>query len=120
MKVIPLEEWQIQKAVFDWAKLNENAYPCLKYMIGTLSEGKRDPKRAGIAKSMGLKRGFPDIFLPVSHKYAKGLFIELKTPSGKVSEFQEGYMSFLIKMGYSVAVCHSSEEAIGMILDYLA
>ena len=49
------------------------------------AEGKKSPKRAGIAKAMGLKSGVADLVIMLRADFQPTvLFIELKTAKGKL------------------------------------
>jgi hypothetical protein len=54
-------EYDEQVAVFEWALLNENRFPELKLMTGSLNGVRLTIGQAVKAKKTGLKPGFPDI-----------------------------------------------------------
>jgi len=113
-------EWQIQKAVFQWAALNEAKMPALKLLSGSMNGVKLTSALAGKrAKEQGLKKGFPDIFLPVPNGLFHGLFIELKTLTGKQTPEQKWWLKELEKQGYCAVVCHGYDDTIETIITYL-
>lgn len=116
----PPEEWREQAIVFDWARLMETRHPELSLLQGSLN-GVRLPIGLAVkAKRQGLKRGYPDIFLPVSRNGFHGLFIELKrVEGGVVSKDQRHIHSRLRAEGYFVDVCKGAEHAILVIRTYL-
>ena len=72
-------EFNIQKQIFEWANMSIRKYPELKLLNASLNGVKLTSKVAGArAKQSGMKKGFPDLFLPVARKGHHGLFIELK------------------------------------------
>jgi len=73
------------------------------------------PAQGAKLKRMGVVAGVADLFLPRSNGINHGLFIELKSPGGKVSEEQRKFISRMILEGYAAHVCYSSEEAIQLI-----
>ena len=123
------EESDEQIALFEWARLNEAKYPELKLMFAIANGGKRNVREAARLKKEGVKPGVLDIFLSVSKfldngdeyksTYHHGLYIEMKSAKGKLSENQEWWVEQLRNQGYRVEVCRSWIEAKDVILDYL-
>lgn len=89
------------------------------YIIHIPNEGKRSPRTGDLLKRMGLRPGFPDLFLFQPRGKWHGLAIEMKTPTGKVSKEQEENLLRLNKNGYAVKVAYSSTEAIESIERYM-
>lgn len=107
-----------QQKIFAWAEQMAYAYPDLDLMYHIPNEGKRSIYTGNKLKKEGLKKGVPDICLPVpSGKYA-GLYIEMKFGNNKTTSEQENYLYRLSKRGYAVKVCYSSEEGINTIKQY--
>ena len=78
-------EFNIQKQIFEWANMSIRKYPELKLLNASLNGVKLTSKVAGAkAKQSGMKKGFPDLFLPVARKGFHGLFIELKRDENKI------------------------------------
>ena len=84
------------------------------------NEGKRTKKNGARLKREGLKKGIPDLFLPVAKMGYNGLFIEMKKSGGKTTVEQRWWMEKLRKQGYLVEVCDSSVKAIDLIKKYIA
>lgn len=80
----------------------------------------RNAREAARFKRMGVKAGVPDLFLPVPRGGCHGLFIELKAPYGRLSDYQRGWLESLKASGYAVSVCYGYDEARRDILQYLA
>lgn len=118
-----------QIALFMWAALKENQekYPDLKYMFA-IPNGMYTPNKSVSARmrAMGMKRGVPDIMLPVRRDAWPGLFIELKRQhtdkqkAGKVTDNQDDYIAFLRSQGYGTVVCYGYEHAKTVIIEYLS
>ena len=108
-----------QQMVFEWAATMEYRYPCLRLMYHTPNEGKRTKSQGGKLKRMGLRRGVPDICLPVARGRYHGLYIELKSVGGVVRREQKEYLEALRSEGYCTAVCRSAEECESFITEYL-
>ena len=82
------------------------------------NEGKRSVGYAAMLKRMGLKKGFPDLFVTRARWGYHGLFIEMKYDRGKTSKDQEEWISLLRGEGYACAVCYNASEAIEIIEKY--
>lgn len=117
--VIPLEEIE-QEHVFLWASMEERAYPELAMLYAIPNGGKRAIKTAVALKKQGVKRGVPDMCLPVPRGGFNGLYIELKrVKGGTVSDEQREWIAALNSQGYKAIICHGAEEAIEQIRGYL-
>ncbi|MDD4381748.1 MAG: VRR-NUC domain-containing protein [Candidatus Dojkabacteria bacterium] len=124
-----------QVALFYWAELNSNKIPSLKLLMAIPNGASYGGGggRWNIAKRMkdeGVKKGVPDVFLPVPMMYmdentneigkvSAGLWIEMKAGKNKTSDEQDWWIEQLREAGYRVEVCYSSQEAIDVITDYL-
>ena len=115
-----LTESQEQERLFEWAGLMSKRYPVLQLLYHIPNEGKRSPASGGRLKRMGLKRGVPDICLPVSRGGYHGLYIELKCEhSGKATEEQLQWLKALDEQGYAAALCHGWWNASRVIEKYI-
>lgn len=70
-------------------------------------------------KTAGVKRGVPDLFLPVPSGQYHGLFIEMKKIGGKASDDQLWWLSHLKENGYAIAVCYGWQKATEVLQWYL-
>lgn len=82
------------------------------------NEGKRNVGYAAKLKRMGLRSGFPDLFVPRARGKYHGLFIEMKYGEGRTSKNQKEWLSVLSSEGYACAVCYDADEAIRIIKKY--
>ena len=115
-----ITETQEQIRLFRWALAERVRFPELKLMYHIPNEGKRDSKNAAILKKMGLKRGVPDIHLPVARGRYHSLYIEMKrTDKAETSEAQEWWLSQLRMQGHCALVCYGWEAAASTIEWYL-
>ena len=113
-------EHEEQAAIFSWSERVEHLWPELRLLHGSLNGVRLTIGQAKKAKRAGLKRGFPDIFLPVARSKYHGLFIELKKEKGgSVSKDQKEILNLLCKQGYYACVCKGSKIAIEIIMRYL-
>jgi hypothetical protein len=96
-----------------------NAAPILSRLFAIANGGARgDDKRSKMIrgaqmKAEGVKKGVPDIMLPVpiNNRQYCGLLIEMKRPKsgdqtqGRTSDEQNDWIAFLRSVGYGVSVC---------------
>lgn len=111
-------EHEMQVSLFQWAAYNTVKYPELKLMFAVPNGGARNIVVARKLKAEGVKRGVPDIFLPVPRGTHAGLFIELKAGKNKPTLEQKEWAQGLMSMGYHVVLCYSWEEAVERIKTY--
>lgn len=83
------------------------------------NEGKRTVSYGAKLRRMGMKKGFPDLFIPKAAKGKHGLFIEMKAPRGRVTAEQDEWLSLLSREGYGAVVCYGFNKAISVIEAYL-
>lgn len=117
---VPTESVE-QQRLFDWAKRESGRWPELELLYHIPNEGKRSRKTGARLKAEGLRKGVPDICLPVARCGCHGLYIELKrTRGGRVTKDQLDWIDDLTKQGYMAAVRLGWEEAAEMIEKYLS
>ena len=92
-----MTESQHQATLIKWSQLPQvrEKYPELKLLHHIPNGGKRDPIEAKHLKSQGVKSGVPDLSLPVARKNYHGLYIELKTETGRPSDNQKWWIEEL-------------------------
>jgi hypothetical protein len=109
-----------QIALFQWAALQEGAYPELSLLYHVPNGGKRYAATARRLKAEGVKPGVPDLCLPVARGGFHGLYIELKRVRGnKATDKQTSWLEALTRQGYRAAVCFGWEAAAEAIKQYL-
>lgn len=110
-----------QTALFAWAAIEARQAPELKLMFAIPNGGERNIIVATQMKAEGVRRGVPDILLPVRRTIYSGLFIEMKKRGKKAdtSPEQKWYLSELKTQGFACVVCDSWTEARDMIKAYL-
>ncbi len=112
-----------QEALMQWAAVMESKEPRLRLLNASLN-GMRASSihQAVAAKKAGMKKGYPDVFLPVAARGWHGLFIEMKRKDGKasdVSKEQRQWIDDLREQGYHAVVCYGWESAAQVIELYL-
>ena len=112
-------EGGIQATLMDWARLMENRWPALQLLFHVPNGGARGKAEAGRMKRQGVKAGVPDLVLPAARGGYHGLFIELKTETGRPTPEQKEWIRALSEQGYAATVCRGLDEAIETITRYL-
>ena len=100
-------------------------YPDYRRLISAYKVTATSKKKGKQAQDEGLLAGYPDIFISIPRKEWHGLYIEFKAiykdgKKGRLSAEQKLVHADLIKQGYRVEVCYSSEAAQQVVLDYFA
>lgn len=83
------------------------------------NEGKRSEAYGARMKRLGLRKGFPDLFIPLARFGYHGFFIEMKAEKGKLSTDQRSWLVRLKNAHYATAVCYGASDAIGLIEKYV-
>ena len=116
------EEHQIQSACVRWFAYQ---HPELKGLLFAVPNGgARNKATAGKLKAEGVVAGVSDLILLVPRiifgvAQWHGLCIEMKTAKGRQSPDQKEWQAKVESKGYKYAVCHSLDEFINEIEDYL-
>lgn len=109
-----------QLALMCWCALNINEYPELKWLYHIPNGGSRDKREASKLKGMGVRRGVPDLCLPIKRGAYSGLYIELKRlKKGKVYDNQNEWIDHLQTQGFGAIVCRGWIEARDTLVQYL-
>ena len=114
-----MSEFEHQCALFDWASLAMRQRPDLAMLVAVPNGGQRHKVVAAKLKASGAKAGYPDIALNLARGGYHGLFIELKTQTGRVSPEQRDWLDRLIAAGNRAVVCRGWLAAQQEIIDYL-
>lgn len=115
----PPEAWE-QEQFFRWVYANQIKHPELQLCNASMNGVKVTPSLAAKMKAQGLRKGWPDIDLPVARGAHHGLRIELKrVKGGSVSGDQKRIHELLREQGYRVEVCKGWREAVVAVETYL-
>ena len=115
-------ERQHQQAVMKWARQPSirDRWPELALLHHIKNETTGGAAEVAADKAMGVKKGVPDLCLPVARGGFHGLYIEMKTPSGKASAAQRWWVTRLTEQGYRAVVCHGYDAAVAELCWYLS
>jgi hypothetical protein len=119
-----MSEHDEQVAVIDWCFHNIYRYPNLDLIYAIpngamLGGGRIGAMRMNALKAEGLRPGVSDLCLPVARRGFHGMYLEMKTLTGKPSENQLEFMAGVESEGYYTALCKGSEKAINELEWYL-
>lgn len=118
MNRVPTEH-QEQKAVIQWFDRQHKAIRGRLFAVP--NGGDRHEIVAAKLKAEGVRKGVPDLWLPVPRRGFHGLVIEMKRLKGSTTKPEQlDWLEFLGEQGYLVAVCKGSQAAIDTIQAYLA
>ena len=113
------DEYHEQVALIEYAELKAKTDPRWKLLFAIPNGGHRHILTAVKLKRSGVKAGVPDLCLPVVCKGYSGLFLEMKSKKGKVTDNQKMWIDILRKGGYKVFVAEGFEKAKDMLEWYL-
>lgn len=102
----------LQRAVCAYLDVLQSQSKLLYFAVP--NGGKRAKIEAFIMKGLGVKAGVPD--LCIVPKTGPVLFIELKSPDGRVSESQTEWLFKLSEFGCPTTICRNLDE----VTDFLA
>ena len=114
-----MSEYNEQCCVMDWAEAMTPRYPELA-LLNSSANGVRVPIGLAVKmKKAGLKKGYPDLFLPVPRGKFHGLYVEQKIKGGRQSEEQKWWEARLRQLGYAYFLCWDSRATCEVIEGYL-
>lgn len=117
MTMIEPSESQIQSSFCDYiAKVRPDLRDCL---IKIDNEGKTSWALGKRKKAEGKLKGAADLFVSYPSTIYYGLWLEFKTPKGKVSPKQRAFGIAQNRRGYAYKVVRSIDEAINVFERYL-
>lgn len=119
-KKIGHPEYAEQCALIEMLRLDERKYPELALIYAIPNDIRTTPQRAARAKKMGMRAGVPDLCLPVARAGFYGLYLEMKSVTGRLSAQQAEYGELLEREGYCFRVARDAHQARAIIKLYLA
>jgi hypothetical protein len=112
-------EHDIQASIFEWSLWMAGKYPELQMLNGSLNGVRLTIGQAVKAKRAGMKKGFPDIFLPIPRGKYHGLFIELKKPGSYPTPEQKLWVKALRGQNYFADILVGGSFTESVIVRYL-
>ena len=83
------------------------------------NEGKRTRYTGSLLRLLGMRKGVPDLCIPLPRGKYHGFYIEMKSEAGKVTKEQTKWLKLLKNNGYATAICYGADEAINKIAAYM-
>lgn len=118
--MLTASEHDIQATFVAWARLQERVEPRLRLLFAIPNGARTTRSVSKRLKAEGMVAGVWDVFLPVpSRSGASGLWIEFKTPDGRVSMEQSWFGLSMRQMGFAAVICRSVDEAIATVNAHL-
>ncbi len=123
-----MSEHDEQTELFRWLKSMEGQYPNLKYIFAIpngaalaarSTKGKRFSLQASKLKAEGMRRGVPDVCVPIPRGKYHGLWIEMKFGRNGLTQEQLDFLVALEIMGHKTCTCYGADEAKAVIRGYL-
>lgn len=108
-----------QAAFFDWADWVGPRLPELRFMAHWPNGEKRDKRTAARLKSMGVRRGPPDVWLLVRRGDSPGMVFEFKAKGGKLTPEQAAWLAHLSMDGWRAGMYDDWQEAARAVCAYL-
>ena len=110
-----------QAKVIAWTRRKslERGFEDLDLLFAIPNGGQRHKAVAAKLKREGVKRGVPDMLLPVARGGFHGLFIEMKALKGRVRPDQKEWHILLEDQGYCMCVCYGYKEATDTLEAYM-
>jgi hypothetical protein len=115
-------EEAMQAALVLWVR-NEavHEFPILAWLFHCPNGGARNPVVAGQMVALGVRKGVPDLLLPIPapvDNSAPGLAIECKSDDGRLSSEQVGWLTVLSRAGWQTHIVRSLDEGKAVITAY--
>lgn len=117
-----MTEAQEQISVMKWSRQPSirRRWPELELLHHVKNETGGGARQVAVDRAMGVKKGVPDLSLPVARGRYHGLYIEMKTASGRASPAQKWWGEQLAAQGYFWEVCHGWQAAAAALEWYLS
>lgn len=118
---IPTEHEE-QVALIDWAAHSAWRYPGLLWLHAIPNAGAGAQRgQAGKMKAEGVKKGVPDLCLPVPVGRFHGAYVEMKRVRGSsTSDEQREWRAHLERAGYAYCLARGFEAARDFLIRYLS
>jgi hypothetical protein len=114
-------ESAIQRSLMTWWSVAHRSLgvPHRELLMAFPLQGKRTLPEGGRLKQEGMRKGTPDMLLAVPRGHYGGLWIELKTLTGRLTSEQHTMLCLLIGAGYHAVVARGWDQARAEIESYL-
>jgi hypothetical protein len=109
-------EADLQRAVVAALRVALSRTAIVHHCANEVTEaGPRGAKRQAILVGMGVHPGFADLMVLTEGRV---LFLELKSPKGRLRPAQEAFRDAVMAQGFGWALVRSLDEALGALADH--
>ncbi|MGS4947823.1 VRR-NUC domain-containing protein [Meridianimarinicoccus sp. RP-17] len=109
-------EADLQRAVVQALRIALPRTAIIHHCANEMTEpGPRGAKRQAILVGMGVHRGFADLMVLCDGRV---LFLELKSPVGRLSASQVAFRDAVLAQGFGWALVRSHDDALGALVDH--
>lgn len=122
MRKIYPSEHQIQCSIVEWAnhtKIPANNCNIGDFLLAIPNGRKRHISEAIKLKKEGVKKGVCDMFFAYPSYPFSGLWMEIKSKSGKLSDDQLKWIELMTAVGFMAVVFNTVDDGIKEIKNYL-
>jgi 5-methylcytosine-specific restriction endonuclease McrA len=109
-----------QSRLIEWSRKQSGEWPELAMLYHAANGGYRTKATSAKMQSLGVKKGVPDLILPVSRGGFGAMYIEMKVGKNKPTIEQAAWISALKESGNVAVVAWGWEQARDLILAYLS
>lgn len=113
------DEERLQKSCIKWIEYQYPSWLKEGRIYHSPNGERRDAITGAKLKSMGVVPGVPDLFIRIARHGYHGLYIELKTEKGRLSDKQHQFADSAVADGYKFVVVRSLDEFIRVVKTYL-
>lgn len=106
-----------QIAAMDWLRAQHPKIAEHTLHIG--NERKATYYMGYIMKRMGVLKGASDLFMAYPAGGFHGLFIEVKSKTGRPTAEQKAFIDRMRSVGYRAEICYGAEEVINTMKEYI-
>ena len=106
-----------QIAAMEWLRMKHPDIALHTMHIG--NERKATYYMGYIMKQMGVLKGASDLFMAWPNGGYHGLFIEVKSLTGKPTPDQKAFIQRMVDKGYYACICYGAEEVISTMKYYI-
>ena len=115
-----MTEHEEQVALMRLVEMHRGRWPELGLLFAVPNGSERNAIVGRKLKAEGVKKGVPDLCLPVPRGEHHGLFVELKKQGrSTTSPEQKAWIAALRALGYRAEVCKGATEAWNVIREYM-
>ena len=113
------DEERLQESCIKWIELQYPSWLRNGRIYHSPNGERRDAITGAKLKRMGVVPGVPDLFIRIARHGYHGLYIELKTEKGRLSDKQRQFADSAVADGYKFVVVRSLDEFMRVVKTYL-